>query len=97
MVCGSPRGKGRQDIGAAGGDCQAISIDSRLDGPLDSIRWEVFAESLQDYAMLQSAGIRRDDPMLAALKTYADFPKNEAWLRAAIEKIIDAPAASTGE
>ncbi|MBN1488646.1 MAG: DUF4091 domain-containing protein [Phycisphaerae bacterium] len=67
------------------------------DGPLDSIRWEVFAESLQDYAMLQSAGVKPNDPLLAELKTYADFPKNEAWLRAAIEKIVNRPAAKTDE
>ena len=45
------------------------------DGPIDSIRWEVFAESLQDYAILQTAGIKPDDPLLAPLKSYADFPK----------------------
>ena len=43
------------------------------DGPIDSIRWEVFAESLQDYAMLQTAGIKPDDPLLSELKSYADF------------------------
>ncbi len=50
------------------------------DGPLDSIRWEVFAESLQDYALLQSAGVQRGDPRLAALRDYNDFPKNAAWI-----------------
>jgi hypothetical protein len=58
------------------------------DGPIDSLRWEVFAESLQDYAMLQSAGIRPDDPLLAELKSYADFPKNAAWLEQALRRIL---------
>lgn len=58
------------------------------DGPIDSIRWEVFAESLQDYAVLQAAGIRRGDPLLAPLRSYADFPKDEAWLRRALEKVL---------
>ena len=62
------------------------------DGPIDSIRWEVFAESLQDYAILQTAGIRRDDPLLAPLKSYADFPKDEAWLRRALEKVLRKPS-----
>jgi hypothetical protein len=62
-------------------------------GPIDSIRWEVFAESLQDYALLQSAGIRPDDPLLAPLKTYADFPKTEEWLRSATEAVLKRPAA----
>jgi hypothetical protein len=58
------------------------------DGPIDSIRWEVFAESLQDFAILQAAGIGRDDPLLAPLKSYADFPKDEAWLRAALGRVL---------
>jgi hypothetical protein len=53
------------------------------DGPLDSIRWEVLADGLQDYALLQTASIRPDDPLLAPLKDYAEFPKSEAWLNAA--------------
>ncbi len=56
--------------------------------PLDSIRWEVFAESLQDYAILQSAGITPDDPLFAELKSYANFPKNEGWIRTTMEKIL---------
>lgn len=49
------------------------------DGPLDSIRWENFAEGLQDYALLQSADIKPDDPLLAEIKDYANFPKTEDW------------------
>ena len=65
-------------------------------GPIDSVRWEVFADSLQDYAMLQSAGIRPDDPLLADLKTYADFPKNEEWLRKALEVVLRSNRATAG-
>ncbi|MFB3881713.1 MAG: DUF4091 domain-containing protein [Armatimonadota bacterium] len=50
-------------------------------GPVDSLRWEVFAEGLQDYALLQSAGFGPDDAMLAEIKDYADFPRTEVWLR----------------
>ncbi len=53
------------------------------DGPVDSLRWEVFAEGLQDYALLQSAGIAPDDPMLTDIKDYAEFPRDERWLRQA--------------
>ena len=60
-----------------------------LDGkPMDSIRWEVFAESLQDYAMLQTAGIKPDDPMLAGIKSYGDFPKTEKWIRDRLATIL---------
>lgn len=60
------------------------------DEPIDSIRWEVFAESLQDYAILQTAGITHDDPMLLDIKSYADFPKSEEWLRQTLERILKA-------
>jgi hypothetical protein len=57
-------------------------------GPISSIRWEVFSESLQDYALLQSAGAKPDDPMLASLKSYEVFPKSEDWLAEARKKIL---------
>ena len=38
-----------------------VVVYSGPDGPLDSIRWEVFAESLQDYAILQSVGVKPDE------------------------------------
>lgn len=57
-------------------------------GPLDSIRGEVFAESMQDYALLQTAGISPDDPLLDPLRDYADFPKSAAWITRAMEKIL---------
>ena len=71
--------------------CDPSSAMSTRTGPIDSIRWEVFAESLQDYALLQTAGIKPDDALLAPLKSYADFPKDEAWLRHALEAVLNAP------
>ena len=55
---------------------------------MDCIRWEVFAESLQDYAILQSAGLKPDDPLLAPLKSYADFPKSEEWIQKAVRQVL---------
>lgn len=49
------------------------------DGPVDSLRWEVFGESLQDYALLQTCGVSRDDPLFAPLASFSDFPKTEQW------------------
>ncbi len=67
----------------------AFVIYPGADGkPMDSIRWEIFAESLQDYAILQTAGIKRDDPMLSDIKTYANFPKNEQWIQKTMEKLL---------
>ena len=58
------------------------------DGPLDSIRWEVFAESLEDYAMLQTAGVDPDDPLLEDIRTYAEFPKTQAWIMEATARVL---------
>ncbi|MFN8471793.1 MAG: DUF4091 domain-containing protein [Anaerolineae bacterium] len=49
-------------------------------GPVDSLRWEVFAESLQDYALLQAADIDPDDALLADIQSYAEFPRDPSWL-----------------
>lgn len=58
------------------------------DGPIDSLRWEVFADSLQDYALLQSAGIAPEDALLEELCGYADFPKTSTWILAARRRIL---------
>jgi len=50
------------------------------DGPVDALRWEIFAESLQDYALLQAAGLDPGDPLLEDIVDYADFPRSEAWI-----------------
>ena len=57
-------------------------------GPIDSIRWEVFAEGLQDYAILQTAGVSPDDALLAEIKDYAYFPRDEAWMRETLRKVL---------
>ena len=51
------------------------------DGPVDSIRWEIFAESLQDYALLQACNIDPEDTLLQDIHDYADFPRDAEWLR----------------
>lgn len=56
-------------------------------GPVDSIRWEVFAEGLQDYAVLQSAGVKRDDPVLKEIVDYGAFPRSEEWLYGVLEQV----------
>ncbi len=48
-------------------------------GPVDSMRWEIFGESLQDYALLQTLDTARDDRRLAPLKSFEAFPKDAAW------------------
>jgi len=58
------------------------------DGPIDSVRWEVWAESLQDYALLQTLGADRGAPMLAPLRAFDDFPKDASWIAAARKKLL---------
>lgn len=58
------------------------------EGPISSVRWEVFSESLQDYALLQSAGVRADDPMLSEIESYEAFPKSEQWLASRRKTIL---------
>jgi hypothetical protein len=65
------------------------------DGPIDSIRWEVFAEALQDYAILQTAGVKPDSALLSEIKSYADFPKSEEWLKETLGKILRQPSESS--
>jgi hypothetical protein len=48
--------------------------------PIDSIRWEVFSESLQDYALLQTLNISSDDNSLIEIHDYNDFPKETDWV-----------------
>jgi hypothetical protein len=79
--------------GAPYGD--AFVVYPGQDGPLDSIRWEVFAESLQDYAILQTVGIDPTDSKLADLKSYSDFPKNQLWIDQTLRQVLDVAASNT--
>jgi glycosyl hydrolase family 123 len=56
------------------------------DGPIDSIRWEVFAESLQDYALLQTLGV--EPKRLSAFKTFEDFPKGADWYLGTLRRLL---------
>jgi hypothetical protein len=58
------------------------------EGPIDSIRWEVFAESLQDYALLQTLGVEPDSRLLAPLRDFDDFPKDGRWLTRARRRLL---------
>lgn len=46
------------------------------DGPIDSLRWEIFGLSLQDQALLQTLGIHPDGKELKDFKDFDDFPKS---------------------
>lgn len=58
------------------------------DGPLDSIRWEIFAESLQDYALLRTQQVNPTDRLLAPLRDFNDFPFDEKWIANARKRVL---------
>ncbi len=60
--------------GRADGD--TFVVYPKENGPVDSIRWEVFSESLRDYALLETLGIKENDEILDSFKSYEDFPKD---------------------
>ncbi len=67
------------------------------EGPIDSLRWEIFAEALQDYRLLQTVNLERDDKLLQALRSFADFPKTASWRRNIRRRLLKAhgsPASS---
>jgi hypothetical protein len=58
------------------------------DGPIDSIRWETFAEGLQDYALLQQVGADPDGEMLSEIRDYAEFPRQESWIQSRRRELL---------
>lgn len=59
------------------------------EGPVDSIRWEIFAEAMQDYALLQTLGVSREDPLLQPIASFAEFPKEAAWREATRRRLLE--------
>ena len=72
--------------GWAYGDC--FLVYPGPDGPIDSIRWEIFAESFQDYALLQTLGVQPGDPRLEVFEDFNRFPKDVEWLRTARRDLL---------
>lgn len=82
------------------GDCafpsgDAFAVYPGADGPVDSIRWEVFRETLQDLRALQllESLIGKQETMLLAEEeldralTFKDYPVDIGWLLGARERI----------
>lgn len=56
--------------------------------PVDALRWEVFHETLQDYALLEQAGVDPEGRLLAPLRSFEDFPRDEKWYDKARRQIL---------
>jgi len=60
------------------GDCYVVYPGD--EGPVDSIRWEVFAQSMWDCALLSARNIPVDHHVLSNnIKDYNIFPKHSDW------------------
>jgi hypothetical protein len=57
-------------------------------GPLDSIRWEIFSEAIQDYALLETRDVAPDDPMLGEIGGYDSFPFSHEWIDSARNRLL---------
>jgi len=58
------------------------------EGPVDSMRWEIIGESLQDYALMQTLRVDRSHELFAQILNFYDFPKTETWRRVARAKLF---------
>ena len=58
------------------------------EGPVESIRGQVFAESLQDMALLQTLDVDPDGKLLSDLEDFDRFPWDAKWLKAARRKLL---------
>ncbi len=63
--------------GWAYGDC--FIVYPGKEGPIDSIRWEVFAESLQDYALIQQLDSKSKAKLLMEFISFREFPHSVMW------------------
>jgi hypothetical protein len=61
------------------------------EGPLDSIRWEIFSESLEDYRLLQTLGVPPSS-LAGEFRDYDRFPKNVAWVRQRRRRLLESAA-----
>ena len=57
-------------------------------GPVDSIRHEVFKESLQDMALLQTLGVDPEGKTLSAFRDFDDYPKADDWIPTARRRLL---------
>ena len=57
-------------------------------GPVDSIRWEIFAEGLADFALLQTLRVDPEGTLLAPFRDFASFPKDGRWFSVTRRKLL---------
>jgi hypothetical protein len=60
-----------------------------VDGPIDSIRWEVFYESMQDFQLLQTLGVSPEDGLLGSLESFEEFPRSAEWVLSTRKRLLE--------
>lgn len=58
------------------------------EGPLDSIRWEMFAMSMEDYALLQARDVDPEGRFLADFRDFNKFPKTARQFSTAYRRLL---------
>jgi len=53
------------------------------------LRWEVFALSLQDYALLQTAGVKPDSALLSDMHSYTQYPRDAEWIQEKVNEGVE--------
>jgi hypothetical protein len=76
----------------AGDPCQVYPGPA---GPIDSLRWEVFAESLQDLALLRAVDHSGAGGLLDGVNKFDDFPRAEDWVPTARRRLLDTISAQS--
>lgn len=59
-----------------------------VDGPIDSMRWEVIGLAFQDYQLLQTVGLSQEDKLISEIRDFETFPKAEKWRANLRRKIL---------
>jgi len=58
------------------------------EGPVPSIRWEVYAEALQDFDLLSNLNINKKSELLEEITSYKNFPRDEYFILKLREKLL---------
>ncbi|MBR4748423.1 MAG: DUF4091 domain-containing protein [Abditibacteriota bacterium] len=70
----------------------AFEVYPSLDGPVDSLRWEVFRELLEDFDLFTNLGVDKASPLLKDIIDYAEFPRDPGFIhkvrKALLEELV---------
>lgn len=59
------------------------------DGPVDSLRSEIFFDSIEDYDLLANMGIDKASDVISEITSYKDFPRDEDFIYNLRKKLLE--------